>query len=282
MGVCYENGVPTSKDPTVLQRITSPMPVDGHTNTKSFDYLSLPNVRMFQEFVPSEAVWEEMWPVRNALYTYDSMLQAVAKFPAFCGEAPAGKNKLQTCGREIATLFAHMTQETGLVDPSNPNPIWKQGLYHIGEMNCVPGGPGAGSWNCDYKSTNWSATFYPPKSSVQYYGRGPIQLSWNYNYGAFSNIFTESKYDSKMYLLENPEEAASSGYTAFSAALWFYMTPQSPKPSMHDVATGLWVPNATDINSGLKQDDGKNCFGITTNIINGGLECGQGRETYGS
>ena len=28
--------------------------------------------------------------------------------------------------------------------------------------------------------------------------------------------------------------------------------------------------------------NGKNCFGITTNIINGGLECGFGSETYGS
>ena len=125
VGVCYENGVPTSKDEKVLQRITSPMPVDGHTNTKPSDWEDKPNVKMFQEFVPDEATWESMFPVRNALYDYTSMLQAVAKFPAFCGEAPQGKNALVTCGREVATLFAHITQETGLVDPNNPNPIWK-------------------------------------------------------------------------------------------------------------------------------------------------------------
>ena len=51
---------------------------------------------------------------------------------------------------------------------------------------------------------------------------------------------------------------------------------------MHDVVTGFWTPNAKDINSGLRQDENLNCFGITTNIINGGLECGMGSETYGS
>ena len=25
------------------------------------------------------------------------------------------------------------------------------------------------------------------------------------------------------------------------ASLWFYMTPQSPKPAMHDIVIGNWV-----------------------------------------
>jgi len=107
-------------------------------------------------------------------------------------------------------------------------------------MDCKPGASGHGSSRCDYKSTNWSAKFYPPSRGEQYYGRGPIQLSWNYNYGSFSKVLGESNYESKMYLLEHPDEAASSGYVAFQAGLWFWMTPQSPKPSMHDVITGFW------------------------------------------
>lgn len=70
-----------------------------------------------------------------------------------------------------------------------------------------------------------------------------MQLSWNYNYGQFSNIFVESRYDSKMELLEHPEYVHQDGYTAFAAGLWFYMTPQDPKPSMHDVMTGFFTPN---------------------------------------
>ena len=56
-----------------------------------------------------------------------------------------------------------------------------------------------------------------------------------------------------------------------AASIWFYMTPQTPKPSMHDVMTGFFEPNAADTTAKL----GAN-FGTTTNIINGGLECGNG------
>ena len=72
-----------------------------------------------------------------------------------------------------------------------------------------------------------------------------------------------------MYLLENPQLVAEDGFLAMAAGIWFYMTPQDPKPSMHDVMTGFFIPNAADIaaNVGAK-------FGTTTNIINGGLECG--------
>ena len=51
---------------------------------------------------------------------------------------------------------------------------------------------------------------------------------------------------------------------------------------MHDVVTGYFEPSPGDINAGMQKRDGKNDFGITTNIINGGLECGQGVESYGS
>lgn len=124
---------------------------------------------------------------------------------------------------------------------------------------------------CDYKSTNWSKEqdAWPPQNGAQYYGRGPMQLSWNYNYGQFSNIFAPSAYDSKMYFLENPQLIAEDGSLAMSAGIWFYMTPQDPKPSMHDVMTGFFVPNDVDKQNNIGAD-----FATTTNIINGGLECG--------
>ena len=56
---------------------------------------------------------------------------------------------------------------------------------------------------------------------------------------------------------------------ALGSALWFYMTPAQPRPSMHEVATGFFQPNSVDTNAGI------GCtFGATTNIINGGIECG--------
>ena len=52
------------------------------------------------------------------------------------------------------------------------------------------------------------------------------------------------------------------------------MTPQTPKPSIHDVASGFFVPTKSDLDKHLVFG-----FGVSTNIINGGLECGKGVET---
>jgi basic endochitinase B len=49
------------------------------------------------------------------------------------------------------------------------------------------------------------------------------------------------------------------------------MTPQSPKPSCHDVILGNWTPTAADTAAGRVPG-----YGVITNIINGGLECGMG------
>lgn len=51
------------------------------------------------------------------------------------------------------------------------------------------------------------------------------------------------------------------------------MTPQSPKPSCHDAATGFMEPTAADDAAGFGP-----YFGVTTNIINGGQECGRNSE----
>jgi hypothetical protein len=56
---------------------------------------------------------------------------------------------------------------------------------------------------------------------------------------------------------------------AFRAAIWFYMTPQPPKPSMHDIATGYWIPNSVDKANGFYAG-----FGATINVLNGAVECG--------
>ena len=49
-----------------------------------------------------------------------------------------------------------------------------------------------------------------------------------------------------MKLLNDPDEVADDGYYAFASALWFWMTPQSPKPSCHDIITGYFEPNTYD------------------------------------
>jgi chitinase len=88
----------------------------------------------------------------------------------------------------------------------------------------------------------------------------------NYNYGPAGEAIGED-------LLNNPELVASDPVVSFKTALWFWMTPQSPKPSCHDVITGQWTPSSGDIAAGRVPG-----YGVITNIINGGLECGFGPD----
>ena len=56
-----------------------------------------------------------------------------------------------------------------------------------------------------------------------------------------------------------------------TAGIWFYMTPQDPKPSMHDLAAGFFKPNEADLEHNMTAS-----FASTINILNGGAECGHG------
>ena len=113
----------------------------------------------------------------------------------------------------------------------------------MSEWKCVQSGAGMDECEEDYSSYSSS---YPAVPGEAYYGRGPLQISHNYNYGAFG-----------MEYLEDPDRVLDDDATAFKSALWFWTTAQNGKPSMHSVAT---------------QDDFN--FGELTNIINGGIECG--------
>ena len=72
-------------------------------------------------------------------------------------------------------------------------------------------------------------------------------MSWNYNYGQFSTV----QYGDKMTLLNNPDLLASEGSVSLSAAIWFFMFPQAPKPSMHELANKTYVASDYDRGAGL-------------------------------
>ncbi|CAK9157221.1 unnamed protein product [Ilex paraguariensis] len=86
----------------------------------------------------------------------------------------------------------------------------------------------------------------------------------NFNYGPAGRAIG-------LNLLSNPETVVNDPVVSFKTAFWFWMTPQSPKPSSHDVITGIWRPSAADTAAGRVPG-----YGVITNIINGGIECGKG------
>jgi len=80
-----------------------------------------------------------------------------------------------------------------------------------------------------------------------------------------------STYNSKLTFLENPNLVHEDGALAFASSLWQHMTPKKPKPSVHDVVTGYFVPNSTDASANIVA----NSFGTTINVVNGTGECGR-------
>ncbi|MBB3193283.1 glycoside hydrolase family 19 protein [Roseateles terrae] len=177
--------------------------------------------------------------------------------------------------------------------------VWKGGLYWVEEVG-YSSRPDGTSPAIGYVDTGSAA--FPPAPGRSYHGRGVIQLSWNYNYGAFSRWL----YDSGLMrdvitapdtLLQRPDLVASNGALSILSGIWFWMTPQGQKPSSHDVLygdmthistsgtdtglpqlrTGLTVRGAATgpVAAGDTTDEQVMAFriGSIINIVNGGLEC---------
>jgi hypothetical protein len=61
--------------------------------------------------------------------------------------------------------------------------------------------------------------------------RGAKQISYNYNYGQFSTFVSGDAAS----LLQHPQ-LVSTTWLALASAVWFFVMPQPPKPSMLDVS----------------------------------------------
>ena len=227
------------------------------------------NVRRVERIL-SAPDWEKIVPLRDSSYTYNRFLQALAKFPAVCDNYTDGRNADAICRKTLATMFAHFAQETGAHDPHSPFPQWQQGLYFVRESGCSETGPGcAYNAECDpstWQGSTWRCGKQADGSFNKYFGRGAKQLSYNYNYGPFS----DAMFGSVQTLLDHPDIVADT-WLNLASAVFFYVYPQPPKPSMLFVVDGSWQPNAADKAANISAG-----FAATTNIINGGIECGQG------
>ena len=207
--------------------------------------------------------WNELFPNRYGLkngktiagykdlYAFNAFAQAAGKFPGFLNNTDDKLNK-----RELAAFLANIAQETSGGWANAPGGYFLWGLHFAEEQGCENG-------CANYSDTNNKT--YPVVKGVSYHGRGPKQLSWNYNYGQFSIAY----FGNKETLLKNPSLLSTDPLISFSSAIWFWMTSQAPKPSCHDIMTGKWQPTPHDIEMGRLPG-----FGATVNVINGGIECG--------
>ncbi len=240
--------------------IDASVPFDGMASSDaSVPFVDGGGSRSALSTLVPRALFESMFlhrataPCRGAFYTYEAFLAAAETFPAFAAEGDDATRR-----REVAAFLANIGHETTGGWPTAPDGPYAWGLCWITEGATVE--PSALPDYCA-PSAAWPCT-----PGEKYFGRGPIQLSWNYNYGQCGEALA-------LPLLADPGLVARDPVVAFRSALWFWMTPQAPKPSCHDVMSGRYVPSAADLDAGRVVG-----FGLTINIINGGLECGRGDD----
>jgi hypothetical protein len=177
--------------------------------------------------IVSKETFDTIFPLslRNPAYTYEGMVEATESYPQFATTGDCDQRK-----REVAAIFANITREVGC-------------LQYIEQIDTSTGP------YCDE-----SRPYGCPAGAENYFGRGPIQLSWNYNYYAAGNALG-------LDLLNKPELVAEDSKVSWQTALWFW-----------NEGGGGDTPHSA-ITSGQG-------FGATINLINGWEECNGGNVGY--
>ncbi|MFB6851534.1 glycoside hydrolase family 19 protein [Streptomyces sp. NPDC056341] len=175
-------------------------------------------------FVVSEAQFNQMFPNRNPFYTYSGLTAALSAYPGF---ANTGSDTVKR--QEAAAFLANVSHETG-------------GLVYIVEQNTA---------NYPHYCDS-SQSYGCPAGTAAYYGRGPIQLSWNFNYKAAGDALG-------IDLLHNPYLVEQDAAVAWKTGLWYWNTQSGP---------GTMTPHNAMVNGAG--------FGETIRSINGSLECNGG------
>ena len=196
-----------------------------------------------------EQEWIQTKPLCTSICDYGSFL---------------AEGDLNTRKRELAGFLANISHETGGGSVDGLTDDSKSGLYFNEEV-CFIGSSAIGY-------VQGSGTSYLPVAGKSYHGRGPIQLSYNYNYGLCSDVL----FGDSSKLLNDPDLIERDGKLGFMTGIWFWMTPQPPKPSCHQVITGTWQPKSPDAPNAAYNGN----FGLTIIIINN--EAGQSENGAGA
>lgn len=172
-------------------------------------------------FPVSEDQFNQMFPNRNSFYSYSGLVNALGAYPGF---ANTGSDTVKK--QEAAAFLANVNHETG-------------GLVYVVEQNTA-----------NYPTyCDWSQPYGCPAGQAAYYGRGPIQLSWNFNYKAAGDALG-------IDLLHNPNLVQNDSAVAWKTGLWYWNTQSGP---------GSMTPHNAMVNQAG--------FGQTIRSINGSLEC---------
>ena len=243
-------------------------------------------------------------------YTLTNFIKAVLLYNAWAEERDyklfLNEGTLKQQAQEFIAFCAKSARETSGSWSNAPEPwivsytssqgettdFWKGALYWVDEKGRSTADDGT-STTIEYAD---AGSKYTPVAGRSYYGRGVIQITWNYNYGPFSNWLYDNGFfpelvTTRNYLLTRPDYVAIYGDLSILSGIWFWMTPQGAKPSCHDVLYGAvynvssstneqGLPPRNDggtIDTAAGDTDDEAVFayriGAIINIVNGGKEC---------
>jgi chitinase len=97
--------------------------------------------------IVSRQTYEAMFPNRNGLYSYDSLVAATGKYPQFCNFGSDEQRK-----REAAAFLANIAHETTGGWDAAPGGRYAWGLYFVEEVGCESGGC---TQYCDASNTRY-------------------------------------------------------------------------------------------------------------------------------
>lgn len=176
-------------------------------------------------FLPSRAQFDLLFPDRIAFYSYEGFVEAVRLTPGFADWGNAQQRR-----QEMAAFLGQISHESDQLRAQR-----------------------------EYKQQNWnnycrSSDAFGCAAEQQYYGRGPIQLSWNYQYKRAGEALG-------LDLWADPDRVARDSTVAWRTALWYWMTQRGESTqSSHEA---------------IRSGSG---FGATTRAINGPLECDKPKD----
>ena len=222
-------------------------------------------------------VFHQLAPNANEPYTYTGLCDAILSYNAYHSEKAFGMGTIYQRTAELAAFIGNTLHESDEYQAPREYLMCADNIVQDGEVYCKPCASGSFDWTtktcsislasgalseyCDPDQACDCGVGYGESSpelqgyvaaKYLYFGRGAIQLSWNYNYKSASIALTGSP-DT---FCANPDIVATEGQWAWGTGLFFWMEHVKDGTTSHIEALV----------------DGGN-FGGTVNNINGGLEC---------
>lgn len=219
--------------------------------------------------IVTSAIFDTLFPNRLPVYTHSGFCSAVENWNAdnpdnqiFAADSIAGLRN------QLAAFFGNVIHESNSLQATRESSQCEQSQIENDVVYCKPGGYSSGSYTDPYCSTDHNPSSDPDgclcgsvaESSVVagyveanklYFGRGPLQLSHNYNYiDAGGSDYCAT-----------PDLVATDEAEGWASALWF------------------WVINTGSTSTTCADYVANGSFGGTVKTINGGLECPPSGDT---